>query len=240
MRTIRVGAALACATAAALTAFTSPAEATDYSPRIIDGGDAGSGPWAARLFSDGRETCSATIIAAKWILTAEHCVAGGGTLTFHIGSLDQTQGEQATGVSVHTHPTADLALVELDHDVQATYAPLGPGSAVSGGQTVQIYGWGATCTDQPEINCQSRTLKVADVTVATTSGSDYRGGRAVTVTYGDGIAAGGDSGGPMFATSPVDGQYYQVGVASTSDRATTSNYTATFEYRDWITQTSGV
>ncbi len=243
MRKIRVGATLA----GVLTAFAglaSPSFAADdppaVQPMIIDGGYAQSGPWAARLFADGRENCSATIIAPTWVLTAEHCVAGAATYTFAIGSLDQTQGQQATGAQVVKHPSADLALVELDRAVEATYSPLGGGSAVENGQTVQLYGWGATCTDQPEINCQSQLLKVADTTVTTTRGSDYRGGVAISVQRGDGIAAGGDSGGPMFATSPVDGQYYQVGVASTSDRQSVSNYTSVAEYRSWITETAGV
>ena len=94
------------------------------------------------------------------------------------------------------------------------------------GQTVQLYGWGATCTNQPEINCQSRYLKYANTRVTSVNGRDYRGGIAISVSRIDGIAAGGDSGGPMFATSPVDGRRYQVGVASTSDRSTRSNYTA--------------
>ena len=52
----------------------------------------------------------------------------------------------------------------------------------------------------------------------------------------DGIAAGGDSGGPMFA----DGR--QVGVASTSVRSSVSNYTSlnNSSYRSWIRTNAGV
>jgi secreted trypsin-like serine protease len=248
MRLVRVGAALVGAAAVVLgiTLATSGASADQSSsggniePKIIDGRLADNAPWAARLFVDGQENCSATIIAPTWILTAEHCVAGGGTYTFNIGSLDQTQGESATGVNIHTNPEADIALVELDHAVTATYSPLGAADAVAVGQTVQVYGWGATCTDRPEIECQSQMLKVADVGVSDVACADYRGGTAICANRIDGITAGGDSGGPMFATSPVDGSYYQVGVASTSDRQSVTAYTNITQYRDWISGIAGV
>lgn len=242
MRLVRVGAALLGAAAAVLGLVVTSASADEpvVEPTIIDGRFADDAPWAARLFVNGQENCSATIIAPTWVLTAEHCVAGGGTVSFNIGSLDQTQGEQATAVNIHTHGSADIALAELDRAVTATYSPLGTADAVAVGQTVQVYGWGATCTDQPEINCQSQLLKVADVGVTSVSCSDYRGGTAVCADRIDGITAGGDSGGPMFATSPADGGYYQVGVASTSDRQTFTAYTNITQYRDWIAGIAGV
>jgi secreted trypsin-like serine protease len=247
MRLVRVGAALVGAAAVVLgitmavgsaSADQTP-EGGTVTPKIIDGRLADNAPWAARLFVDGQENCSATIIAPTWILTAQHCVANQGTYTFHIGSLDQTQGESATGVNIQTNPSADLALVELDHAVTATYSPLGNADAVSVGQTVQVYGWGATCTDRPEIECQSQMLKVADVGVTDTACSDYMGGIAVCANRGDGITAGGDSGGPMFATAP-DGSYVQVGVASTSDRQSFTAYGNVTQYRDWIAGIAGV
>lgn len=243
MRLVRVGAALAGAITAAFMVVPGLAagEPTDgQRPMIIDGQLAQSGPWAARLFANGREQCSATIIAPKWILTARHCVDGPAEYTFHIGNLDQTQGESATAVAIHLSAEADLALAELDHEVTAEYAPLGESSAVAAGQTVQIYGWGATCTNRPEIECQSQFLKVANVDVTTTNCSDFHGGVAVCATRGDGIAAGGDSGGPMFATSPADGRSYQVGVASTSDRQTVTAYANLTRYREWIAGIAGV
>lgn len=202
------------------------------STKIIGGGYAQSGPWAARLFSNGRQTCSASIIAPTWILTAKHCVSGGG-LSFRIGSLDQTSGGTlANGVQTYTH-SSDLALVRLDRSVSTTYATLGQPGSVTVGQNVQVYGWGATSQCGSEINCQSQYLKVANVTV-TGGCSDAYGGNAICARRGDGITAGGDSGGPMMANGA------QVGVASTSDRQTTTAYTNVTRYRSWIQSIAGV
>jgi secreted trypsin-like serine protease len=207
----------------------------DVQPYIIGGGFASSAPWAARLFANGRENCSATIIAPTWILTAHHCVANtSATYTFRIGNIDQTAGTLRTGTQVIRHGSADLALVRINQAVSTTYSPLGTTADVRVNQNVQLFGWGATCTNQPEINCQSRYLKYANTTVTSVGCSDYRGGIAVCVRRGDGIAAGGDSGGPMFASGR------QVGVASTSDRATRSAYTNITRYRTWISQNAGV
>lgn len=202
------------------------------STKIIGGGYAQSGPWAARLFSNGQQTCSASIIAPTWILTAKHCVSGGG-LSFRIGSLDQTSGGTlANGVQTYTH-SSDLALVRIDRSVSTTYATLGEPGSVTVGQNVQVYGWGATSQCGSEINCQSQYLKVANVTV-TGGCSDAYGGDAICARRGDGITAGGDSGGPMMANG------VQVGVASTSDRQTTTAYTNVTRYRSWIQSIAGV
>ena len=231
------GAALALVTAAPQAVAAPPAGGSPggATPFIIGGGNASNAPWAARLFINGRQTCTATIIAPTYVLTARHCVSSSGTHTFRIGSLDQTSGGTvATGVAITRHSRADLAIVRLDRSVTATYSPLGTSSHVSVGQTVQVYGWGATCTNQQEINCQSRYLKVADVRVSSVNCSDYTGGVAVCATRINGITAGGDSGGPMFASGR------QVGVASTSDRSTRTAYTNITVYRSWIRSVAGV
>jgi secreted trypsin-like serine protease len=119
--------------------------------------------------------------------------------------------------------------------VSTTYAQLGTASDVRVSQVVQVYGWGATCTDQPEINCQSQFLKVADVKVTSVKCSDYKGGVAICANRVDGIPAGGDSGGPMFASGGR-----QVGVASTSDRHVRTAYANVTVYRDWIFSVAGV
>lgn len=245
MRISRLAPALAAAALAVVgLAPTASAQASQPAPApavakgtsaqpIIGGGYASNAPWAARLFSNGRQTCSATIIAPTWILTAKHCVSGGG-LSFRIGSLDQTTGgTTANGVSVHNHASSDLSLVRLDRSVSATYSRLGQPGSVSTGQTVQVYGWGATSQCGSEINCQSRLLKVANVVVTGGCRDAYQG-QAICARRGDGITAGGDSGGPMMAGG------VQVGVASTSDRQTTTAYTNVTAYRSWIQSVAGV
>jgi len=243
MRISRLVPAVSALAVSALALFSPTASAAGAAPAqaapvtkavqpIIGGGYAQNAPWAARLYSNGQETCSATIIAPTWILTAKHCVAGGG-LSFRIGSLDQySGGTVANGTQTYTH-SADLALVRLDRSVQTTYSQLGQPGTVKIGQNVQVWGWGATSQCGSEINCQSRYLKVANVTV--TSGcTDAYGGSAICAQRGDGITAGGDSGGPMTLGG------VQVGVASTSDRQTTTAYTNVTAYRSWIQSIAGV
>lgn len=218
-------------------AAATPAADPDAGIQIIDGGFATNSPWAARLFIDGQQFCTATIIAPTYILSAEHCVTGlsPSSLTFRIGSLDQfSGGEIATAVDYATNPEADISVIRIDHPVRTTYAPLGVASDVRVSQVVQVYGWGATCTGQPEINCQSQLLKVADVRVTSVKCSDYHGGVAVCANRVNGIPAGGDSGGPMFASGR------QVGVASTSDRHVRTAYANVTRYRDWIFSIAGV
>jgi secreted trypsin-like serine protease len=231
------GAALALIGLAPAASATPPSEPDPtVQPMIIDGGFATNAPWAARMFLNGQQRCSATIIAPQFILSARHCVGSPASAhTFRIGSLDQFNGGTvARGTAVTRHPTADIAIIRLDRSVSATYSPLGTTSNVAVGQTVQIYGWGATCTNQPEINCQSQRLKFANVRVSSVTASDAFGGIAIRATRIDGIAAGGDSGGPMF------GSGRQVGVASTSNRATVTNYTNITRYRSWIQSVAGV
>ncbi|MFC6089134.1 S1 family peptidase [Saccharothrix lopnurensis] len=236
MRLTRLVPALAAALLSLLTlapnGSAAPAPGGEVTPYIIGGGYASNAPWAARLFSNGRQTCSATIIAPTWILTAKHCVSGGG-LSFRIGSLDQgSGGTVANGVQTYNH-SSDLSLVRLDRSVPGTYARLGAAGSVTVGQSVQVYGWGATSQCGSEANCQSQYLKVATVTV-TGGCTDAYGGSAICARRGNGITAGGDSGGPMMAGGA------QVGVASTSDRQTTTAYTNVTRYRSWIQSIAGV
>jgi secreted trypsin-like serine protease len=218
-------------------ATAAPAPDPDVGIDIIGGGFATDAPWAARLFTDGQQFCTATLIAPTYILTAEHCLTQrpSSTITFRIGSLDQFNGgETATAVATWTNQEADIGVARIDHPVNTTYAQLGRPGDVRVSQVVQVYGWGATCTDQPEIDCQSRYLKVADMRVTSVKCGDYKGGVAVCANRIDGVPAGGDSGGPMFASSR------QVGVASTSDRHVRTAYANVTHYRDWIFSIAGV
>ncbi|GAB3506718.1 S1 family peptidase [Amycolatopsis cihanbeyliensis] len=204
-----------------------PAPSDDVSPSIIGGTYGNYGP-AARLYRNGRETCSATIIAPQWILTARHCVGSG--MTFRIGNPVASQGTFARATN-YTNHSADLSLVRLDRSVQASYAQLASSNPTRG-NTVNVYGWGATCRGN-EAGCQSPRLKTATTTYYGISRDAY-GGQALYLYRGNGITAGGDSGGPAVYNGT------QVGVASTSNRSTVTNYTSVAAYRSWIRQVAGV
>ncbi|WP_026424790.1 S1 family peptidase [Actinokineospora inagensis] len=231
---VSIAAAALAVLAAAPAAGAAPAGDPVQSPAII-GGSTGNLPYAARMFANGQQECTSTLIAPQYILTAKHCVAGGGSFSFRVGSQDQTSGGTvANGAQVYTSSNSDLAIVRLDRSVAGATAPLGTTADARAGQQVQVYGWGATCTNQPEINCQSRYLKVATVQVSSTNARDAYNGVAIQAYRGNGITAGGDSGGPMV------GNGRQIGVASTSDRQSVTNYTSVGQYRTWIKSIAGV
>lgn len=234
---------LLAATALATPAQAAPTPPPTATPNIIGGAPAYYTPFAVRLFRDGAPWCSATIIAPTWVLTAQHCVSDrAATYTFRIGSdWQDAGGVLVTGVEITAHPDADLALARIDQAQPSwwEYARLGEPGAVAADQDARIWGWGATCTGN-EIACQSPVLKVATTRVVTLDSVDYLGGSAILAGAVDGIAAGGDSGGPMTAISPVDGTQYQVGVSSTSNRSTWCAYTNVTLYRDWIRAVAGV
>ncbi|GGK00218.1 hypothetical protein GCM10010123_32650 [Pilimelia anulata] len=156
-------------------------------------------------------------------------------MAFRIGSTDRYAGGWvANGTRTTTHPSADPAIVQLDRAVDTGFSPPGSGGDVYNGRYVSVFGRGATCTDQAEINCRSRYPGYARMRVTGTNGRDHRGGAAVEATHHDGVAAGGDSGGPMFARGK------QVGAASTSDRKSYVAYTNITRYRSWIRGIAGV
>ncbi|MFH8606774.1 hypothetical protein ACH4D5_04720 [Streptomyces sp. NPDC018029] len=66
------------------------------------------------------------------------------------------------------------------------------------------------------------TMRVTGLT------TDYYGGTAIGMQGVDGVADGGDSGGPAMVGGTL------LDVASTSDRQSKSNCTATAAYTDWI------
>ena len=101
--------------------------------------------------------------------------------------------------SVHEAPDSNIALVGIDQQVRTEYAPLGSEGDVEVGDQAEVYGWGATRTDKPEIECQSQLLKVAKVSVTSIDCPDGAAGVSVC----------------------ANGK--QVGAASTSDR---QSYTA--------------
>ena len=236
MRTRRILALLAVALTGALvapgTAHAAPGplaagKEPDNSILIIGGGTVSSAPWAAAVFRNGSFTCSGTIISARWVLTARHCVSG--TMQVRVGSVNRTSGGTVANVTA-AYGRFDLALLNLDRSVSTSYVPLAT-SDPPVNSTNSIYGWGMTCYSGCGASVQ---LKTASVRVTTTGASDAYGGRAIGSTRISGNAWRGDSGGPQF----YNGR--QVGVASTADGQSRQFYGSVAYNRSWIRSVSGV
>lgn len=221
-------AALATSLVGALVApSAAAAESAPVTPLIIGGGTVSSAPWAAAVFSNGSFTCSGTIIAANWVLTARHCISG--TMSVRVGSVYRSSGGVTRSVSA-TYSRYDLALMRLASSVSTSYVTLSS-SYPPVGSTNTIYGWGMTCYS----GCgASEQLKTATVQVTSTNVTDAYGGRAIRSTRINGNAWRGDSGGPEFYNGA------QVGVASTANGTTIQNYGSVAYNRAWITSVAGV
>lgn len=226
MRIRLAAAAIAAAVSGALV-LPGAAVADDPTPMIIGGGTVSSAPWAAAVFANGSFTCSGSIIAANWVLTARHCLNG--TMSVRVGSVNRTSGGVTRSVSA-TFAQNDLALMRLSSSVSTSYVSLASSNPPVG-STNSIYGWGMTCYS----GCGASTvLKTASVRVTTNNATDAYGGQAIRTTRINGNAWRGDSGGPQF----YNGQ--QVGVASTANGTTIQNYGSVAFNRSWIRSVSGV
>ncbi|WP_229398918.1 S1 family peptidase [Micromonospora okii] len=207
---------------------TSGAVAAPAGPQpIIGGGTVSSAPWAAAVFSNGSFTCSGSVIAPEWVLTAKHCVSG--SMSVRVGSVYHSSGGTTRTVSA-SYSRYDLALLRLSSAVSTSTVTLASTNPPIN-STNTIYGWGMTCYS----GCSpSSQLKTASVQVTSTNVTDAYGGQAIRSSRINGNAWRGDSGGPQF----YNGQ--QVGVASTADGQSIQNYGSVAYSRAWISSTAGV
>ncbi|XXY53300.1 trypsin-like serine protease [Sorangium sp. So ce269] len=235
---------LACAgVALGLSASCSGADEPDepldplasQSSEIIGGEIAEASPWAVQVFDVRGSTgdfyqCTGTLVAPRWVLTAQHCIADDGeTSAVRIGSNTYREGRRIAvdGVEV---PSAevDMALLHLTEDAGDAVVELAPAGQAVDGRDATTYGWGSEGT--PLVMAPS--LKKASIHIDGRRADDELLATGVT-----GSGWSGDSGGPWF----VDGR--QVAVYSASSGQDGTNLHASLlgidvaRYRAWIDAT---
>jgi secreted trypsin-like serine protease len=213
---------------------------TGVQPNIVGGGTAPTVSWGTQVYvnTPGRAfdgfNCSGTVIAARWVMTAHHCLdTDGSGMRVKVGSNAFGGGTQVAVDQKQISPNGDIALLHLAQPVGA--GPIALGSAdPAAGTTNQLYGWGRTTPTGPP----ATSLTVANVQVTGQSADAY-GGQAIQSVGINGSAWKGDSGGPEISGG------VQVGVASTvqnqdgTDRWGTNNYASVAASRSWIRTTAG-
>lgn len=211
-------AALGLATATAQAAGQQP------DPQIVGGADAGADefPWQAAMTDGGGQYCGGTIIAPRYVVTADHCSPRVGD-SVRVGSLDRRLGTAIPIDGVRRHPLADgrdqtrtarydVNVVHLASPVPATAQAIGQiatPAQQAGWTAATVFlasGWGDTREGQPgngTDDLQWVSLPwVSDSACALAYPSDFNAADmlcAGDLANGDIDTCQGDSGGPLVA-----------------------------------------
>ncbi|HEY8304030.1 MAG TPA: serine protease [Solirubrobacteraceae bacterium] len=181
--------------------------------------------------------CTGTVVAPSLVLTAGHCVESLATGTVYkssgfrveTGAVDWStaEGHESTVLGVIPYPgfvrsldVGDAALLVLSAPVTApavTLAAQGRSSLLEAGTTATVAGWGKTSFNQRTF---TKALNFAPTVVQANSWCErnappfFSKGELCAITppkYSTG-ACSGDSGGPLLAPGPTEGETVEVGV----------------------------
>jgi secreted trypsin-like serine protease len=226
-----------------LTALVqSVAAAPQPEPRIIGGepADFGEYPFMVALLFEPiqgndfqKQYCGGSLIASRWVLTAAHCVEfldspDQVAVAVSRTNLNSTEGQRIAVREFYIHPdydpnliSPDVALLQLARPVRGV-APIqlaGPGDDgfEAAGTLLTVIGWGNTSTTGQASFPDGLREVVVPVVDDATCDFAYHGFVTVETQLCAGAkgidSCGGDSGGPLFATTS-GGVEIQVGIVS--------------------------
>jgi secreted trypsin-like serine protease len=223
----------------------------DSANAVIGGKKSSYAPWAVRMLVDGKPHCTGTALSDQWIISADHCFSDGPTrqikdsrITFLVGNLDvrkATEVKVIKGSRVADPQLGDIKMIKVEK-MDVTPAKLSI-AKVRTGQHLRVLGWGATCTNRPELKCQAKVLRQASIRVLDIHRNLDRcvgfaavGTKSFCATKIKGEPAGGDSGGPVMTIAPK-GKERLAGVFFGSDRDTMVGAERVLPRLKWIRKT---
>jgi trypsin len=233
----------------------SPQADARFTSYIVGGDEAVKGelPFMVSLQDRSGHFCGGSLIAKDWVLTAAHCVEGGGPSSVVIGLHDHQQLEGAEvfrPAQIISHPNYtdldyDYALIRLDHE--SSYQPIALSSADPvAGSEVTTAGWGYTKESSFTLprNLRKVSVPVVDRAQCNVSYKNKITERMVCagLEQGGKDSCQGDSGGPLFSGQGAD--RVLVGVVSWGEGCARAKkygvYSNVSAVREWISSTAGI
>ena len=159
--------------------------------------------------------CGATVIAARTVLTAAHCVEDATAASVEVitgrGRLsDERSGQRTRVVRIDIHPDwrsrfTDAALLHLAGPVSAPAMALSGPAGGAAGLPALVAGWGltsASATGSASDDLRSTILTIRPAaTCRAAHGSDYDDARMLCASAPGRDSCQGDSGGPLVTTT---------------------------------------
>lgn len=233
----------------------SPKAEARFMSYIVGGDEAVKGefPFMVSLQDRGGHFCGGSLIAKDWVLTAAHCVEGGGPSSVVIGLHDHEKLEGAEvfrPAQIISNPNYsdldyDYALIRLDGE--SKYQPIALGTLdPAAGTSVTTAGWGYTRESGFSLpnNLRKVSVPVVDRAKCNAAYKNKISDRMICAGLEEGgkDSCQGDSGGPLFTGQGADRVLLGVvswgeGCARAKKYGVYSNVSAAL---DWIYSTTGI
>ncbi|XP_063084964.1 transmembrane protease serine 9 isoform X2 [Cavia porcellus] len=235
--------------------------------RIVGGAEAAPGefPWQVSLREHSEHFCGATVVGARWLVSAAHCFnefQDPAEWEARAGST-ALSGSEAGAVrmrvaSIAKHPRYDADTADFDVAVLELARPLPLGRLIQPaclpaashafppGSKCLISGWGYLKEDvlvKPEV-LQKATVELLDQALCATLYGHSLTDRMLCAGYLDGKvdSCQGDSGGPLVCQEP-SGRFFLAGVVSwgigCAEARRPGVYARVTRLRDWILEVTG-
>uniref|UniRef100_A0A8C2V6G2 Transmembrane serine protease 9 n=1 Tax=Chinchilla lanigera TaxID=34839 RepID=A0A8C2V6G2_CHILA len=236
--------------------------------RIVGGAEAAPGefPWQVSLRENSEHFCGATIVGARWLVSAAHCFnefQDPAEWEAHAGSTALSSAEAGSVrmrvARIARHPLYNADTADFDAAVLELARPLPLGRhiqpaclpaashAFPPGSKCLISGWGYLKEDvlvKPEV-LQKATVELLDQALCASLYGPSLTDRMLCAGYLDGKvdSCQGDSGGPLVCEEP-SGRFFLAGIVSwgigCAEARRPGVYARVTRLREWILEVTGM